>query len=162
MTIKACMEWVSGKRAEAAAILEEALLKMQEKRFIRIIADEGAAVVPILKRIALSLSAGENSALDRTYVTEVILAASEMAARYRGITALFKKSGKPLKLSKQQKNMLELLAQGYKNAEIAKMTGVSIPTVKWHLMHAYEKLEVHNSIDALIKARTLGLLTDNS
>ncbi|MCL2765463.1 MAG: LuxR C-terminal-related transcriptional regulator [Treponema sp.] len=157
LTLKACMEWASGRRAEAAGILEEALLPMQEKRFIRIIADEGAAVVPILKRIASSL--GESpAALDRTYITEVILAASEVANRCCGILAFFKKSGKPVKLSKQQTKMLELLAKGYKNAEIAKMTNVSVATVKWHLMHAYEKLDVNNSIDALLKAKSLGLL----
>ncbi|MCL2721303.1 MAG: LuxR C-terminal-related transcriptional regulator, partial [Treponema sp.] len=158
LTLKACMEWASGRRTEAAAILEKALIEMQGKKFVRIIADEGAAVVPILKRIASSLSSNEKTTLDRTYLTEVILAASETASRYCGVTANFKKSGKPVKLSKQQKKMLELLNKGYKNAEIAKMEGISIPTVKWHLMHAYEKLDVHNSIDALIKAKALGLL----
>jgi len=159
LTLKACMEWASGRRSEAANLLEEALLEMQEKRFIRIIADEGAAVVPILKRVALSLD--EKSALDRAYVTDVILAASKTAGQYCGVTAFFKKSGKPIKLSRQQTKMLELLAKGYKNAEIAKMENLSVPTVKWHLMHAYEKLGVNNAIDALLKAKTLGLLADN-
>jgi len=156
LTLKACMEWASGRRAEAAAVLEEALLAMQGKRFVRIIADEGAAIIPVLKRLTSSLN--ENAALDRVYVTEVILAASKTANHYSGITADFKKSNKPVKLSRQQKKMLELLAQGYKNAEIAKMEGLSVPTVKWHLMHAYEKLGVNNAIDALLKAKTLGLL----
>ena len=156
LTLKACMEWASGRRAEAAGILEEVLYEMQGKRFIRIIADEGAAVIPVLKRVASSL--GVKSALNRAYVTDVILAASAAANQYRGVTAFFKKSGKPVKLSKQQTKMLELLSQGYKNAEIAKMTKLSIPTVKWHLMHAYEKLEVNNAIDALIKAKTLGFI----
>jgi len=158
MTLKACMEWASGRRTEAAVILEETLFAMQEKRFIRVIADEGAAIVPVLKRIAVSLN--EHSTLNRAYVTEVILAASKTASQYCGAAVFFKKSEKPAKLSKQQKKMLALLAQGYKNAEIAKMTELSIPTVKWHLTKAYEKLEVNNGIDALLKAKTLGLLDD--
>jgi len=163
LTLKACLEWASGRRAEAAASLEEALLQIQLRRFIRIIADEGAAVVPILKRISTALSAGsgqheKNVELDRAYVTEVLLAAHKTASLYPGITLHFKKSGKPVKLSRQQKKMLELLAKGYKNPEIARLTGLALPTVKGHLMLAYEKLEVNNSIDALLKARALGIL----
>ncbi|MCL2759703.1 MAG: LuxR C-terminal-related transcriptional regulator [Treponema sp.] len=160
LTLKACMEWASGHKSEAAVFLEEALHIMQEKRFIRIIADEGAAVVPILKRIAALTN--ENSDIDRTYLTNVILAASKTSNQYSGLTVYFKKSSKPIKLSKQQNKMLQLLAQGYKNAEIAKMEKISIPTVKWHLMKVYEKLDVNNAIDALLKAKTLGLLVDEN
>jgi LuxR family maltose regulon positive regulatory protein len=54
--------------------------------------------------------------------------------------------------------MMEFLALGYNNAEIARVTGLALPTVKIHLMLAYEKLDVHNAIDAVIKARELGLI----
>ncbi|MCL2138895.1 MAG: LuxR C-terminal-related transcriptional regulator, partial [Treponema sp.] len=70
-----------------------------------------------------------------------------------------KKSGKPVKLSRQQKKMLELLAQGYTNQEIARLNSLALPTVKGHLMLAYEKLEVHTAMDAVLKARTLGLIS---
>ena len=132
----------------------------QFKDFIRVIADEGAAVVPILKRIASAMSAEDYSGgLSRTYITDVLLAAHETAQQFQGITANFRKSGKPIKLSKQQKKMLELLARGYKNQEIARLSGLALPTVKGHLMQAYEKLEVHNAMDALLKAKSLGLLS---
>ena len=158
-TLKACLEWASGHRAEAASILEKVLLDLQTHRFIRIVADEGASVVPILKRISVSISA-ENykGGLDRIYVTDVLLAAHKTATLYPGITLYFKKSGKPVKLSKQQMKMLELLAQGYKNHEIAKFSKLAIPTVKGHLMLAYEKLDVNNAIDAILKAKSLGLI----
>jgi LuxR family maltose regulon positive regulatory protein len=159
MTLKACLEWASGNRAEAATCLEEVLPEMQSKGFIRIIADEGAAVVPVLKRIADTISVKNYSGnLSRSYITEIMLAAHNVSRQHKGITANFKKSGKPVKLSKQQKKMLELLAQGYKNQEIAGITGLALPTVKGHLMLAYEKLEVNNSMDAVLKARSMGLL----
>jgi LuxR family maltose regulon positive regulatory protein len=158
-TLKACLEWACGNRAGATACLEESLLEMQDKGFIRVIADEGAAVIPVLKRIADSISAKNYSGgISRSYITEVLLAAHKVSHQHKGITANFKKSGKPVKLSKQQKKMLELLAQGYKNQEIAGLTGLAMPTVKGHLMLAYEKLEVNNAMDALIKARSMGLL----
>jgi LuxR family maltose regulon positive regulatory protein len=157
-TLKACLEWTAGSRAEAAAVLEEALVEMQGRLFIRVIADEGAAVIPILKRIAASVSAeGYSGGVTRSYVTEVLLAAHSVAKQRRGITAHFKKSGKPVKLSKQQKKVLGLLAQGYKNHEIARICDLALPTVKGHLMQVYDKLGVHNAMDALLKARELGL-----
>jgi len=160
-TLKACLEWVLGHRTEAASILEEVLLDLQNNRFIRIIADEGAAVVPILKRISIYISA-ENykGGLDRAYVTDVILAAHKTSTQYKGITAYFNRSNKPVKLSNQQKKVMELLAKGYRNQEIAKITGLALPTVKGHLMLAYEKLDVNNAMDALLKAKSLGLISD--
>ncbi|MDR2541909.1 MAG: LuxR C-terminal-related transcriptional regulator [Treponema sp.] len=160
LTLKACLEWASGSRGEAVVSLEEALLETQSRNFIRIIADEGSAIVPVLKRLVSSVqSENYTGALSRAYVTEILLAAHKTSQLYRGLTVNFKKSGKPVKLSKQQKKMLEFLAQGYKNAEIARISGLALPTVKGHLMLAYEKLEVNNSMDAILKARTLGFLS---
>jgi LuxR family maltose regulon positive regulatory protein len=158
-TLKACLDWASDSRAEAAAGLEEVLSELQRRKFIRIVADEGEAVVPILKRIAASVSVENYTGkLDRAFVTEVLLAAHDVSKRHRGITANMKKSGRPVKLSKQQKKMLELLTKGYKNEEIARIAGIALPTVKGHLMQVYEKLGVHNAMDALLKARELGLM----
>jgi LuxR family maltose regulon positive regulatory protein len=155
-TLKACIDWAEGNRAEATAGLEETLLGLHGRGFIRIVADEGAAIVPVLKRITSALP--EESGLDRAYVTEVLLAAHATAKQRRGVTANMKKSGKPVKLAKQQKRMLELLAQGYKNQDIADMEDITLNTVKWHLKQVYDKLGVHNSMDALLKARELGLM----
>ncbi|MDR0496277.1 MAG: LuxR C-terminal-related transcriptional regulator, partial [Treponema sp.] len=159
MTLKACLDWAAGSRTEAVACLEEVLSELQGRRFIRIVADEGEAVVPILKRIAASVSVENYSGkLDRAYVTEVLIAAHDASKRHSGVTANMKKSGKPVKLSRQQKKMLELLAKGYKNEEIAHIVGIALPTVKGHLSLVYEKLGVHNAMDALLKARELELM----
>jgi len=158
-TLKACLEWACGNRREAAVCLEEVLLELQNRGFIRLIADEGASVIPILKRISSIVSAADyKGKLERSYITEVLLAAHKVSRQYRGVTANFKKSGKPVKLSKQQKKMLELLAQGYKNKDISNLTGLALPTIKGHLMLAYEKLGVNNAMDAILKARALELL----
>ena len=44
------------------------------------------------------------------------------------------------------------------NAEIAEETGLSIPTIKSHTAAAYRKLDVHTAMDAVLKARELGLI----
>jgi LuxR family maltose regulon positive regulatory protein len=162
-TLKACLEWACGNHSEAAACLEETLLDLQDViggPFIRPIADEGASVVPVLKRVSANINAEDYAGkLNRAYVAEVLFAAHEVSGQHSGITAYFRKSGKPVKLSKQQMKMLELLAQGYNNAEIVRLSGLSIDTVKSHLKIAYAKLDVHNAMDAVLKAREMGLIT---
>jgi LuxR family maltose regulon positive regulatory protein len=161
-TLKACLEWACGNHSEAAACLEEALQELQDVTggpFIRPIADEGASVVPVLKRICAGLNAeASDGKLNKSYVNEVLLAAHEVSGRHRGITAYFKKSNKPVKLSKQQKKMIDFLAQGYSYGEITRLTGLTLPTVRSHLMLAYKKLDVDNKMDAVIKAREMGVI----
>lgn len=153
----AAIWWSSGHRQEAIDKLRSALALMEPFGFIRVIADEGAAVLPILKRIQSETNEQSDSSSMRTYINEVILAAHSMAKRCRGIINT-KETNRPLKLSKQQRNMLIYYSQGYKNAEISAMTGLSIPTIKSHATLAYRKLGVNNSLDAVLKARELGLI----
>lgn len=150
--------WAAGHRKEALDKLRSALDRMEPFGFIRVIADEGAAILPILKRIQSEVNASHDSnTAMRSYINEVILAAHSMSKRCSGIIKT-KERKKALKLSKQQRNMLIYYSQGYKNAEIAEMTGLSIPTIKSHASVAYRKLEVNNSLDAVLKARELGLI----
>ena len=150
--------WAAGHRKEALDKLRSALDRMEPFGFIRVIADEGAAILPILKRIQSEANeANDSNTAMRSYINEVILAAHSMSKRCSGVI-MAKERKKALKLSKQQKNMLLYYSQGYKNAEIAEMTGLSIPTIKSHASVAYRKLEVNNSLDAVLKARELGLI----
>ncbi|UJW83655.1 helix-turn-helix domain-containing protein [Hydrogenophaga sp. SL48] len=54
--------------------------------------------------------------------------------------------------------MLELLAQGLSNQQIADRMTLSLPTVKWHLTNLYGKLRVKSRATALVRARALQLL----
>lgn len=147
-----CLQWAQGEKKEAVATLELALACVQPYGFIRVVAEEGASVEPVLKRL---LAEGS---LDRGYVNEALLAAHRVARQRCGVTAGIRTGDKPIKLSRQQQEMLTLLSKGYRNAEIAAMKGLSIPTVKSHTSAAYRKLEVNNAMDAVIKARELGLI----
>lgn len=157
--ILAVLYWTLGQKKEAVTELMETLEIMQPYGFIRVVADEGAAIVPVLKRILAKVcEEGYKGKLTRSYVNELMLAAHSFGHSHKGYMRKLGPKDKPMKLSKQQKYMLELLAQGYKNAEISKMTGLSIPTIKTHTSLAYKKLEVNNAMDAVLKARELGLI----
>lgn len=50
--------------------------------------------------------------------------------------------------------ILELLAMGLPNKEIAGRLGLSTGTVRWHLENIYGKLHVHSRTEALLKFRS--------
>ncbi len=54
--------------------------------------------------------------------------------------------------------ILEALASGRSNKELARAFGISPNTVKTHLARLYEKLEVQNRVQAIEKARWLALI----
>ncbi len=51
-------------------------------------------------------------------------------------------------LSKREHEILQLIAQGYSNSDIAEKIFVSINTIKFHLKNIYTKLDVNNRIQA--------------
>ena len=64
----------------------------------------------------------------------------------------------PMALTVREREVLGLLASGCSNREIASTLFVSLPTVKTHLAHIYDKLDARNRNEALGRAMTLGLL----
>ena len=57
-------------------------------------------------------------------------------------------------LSPREHEILELLAQGFPNKEIAHHVGISDGTVRWHLRHVYDKLHVRSRTEAALKFRS--------
>lgn len=57
-------------------------------------------------------------------------------------------------LSPREREILELLAEGFPNKEIAGRVGVSDGTVRWHLQHVYHKLHVRSRTEAALKFRS--------
>ena len=63
-----------------------------------------------------------------------------------------------VELTKQELCILELVAQGLINKEIAQKLNISTATTKAHLESIYKKLNVHNRVQAVVKAITLQLI----
>jgi DNA-binding NarL/FixJ family response regulator len=57
-------------------------------------------------------------------------------------------------LSPREREILELLTQGFPNKQIADRVGVSDGTVRWHLRHVYHKLHVRSRTEAALKFRS--------
>jgi LuxR family maltose regulon positive regulatory protein len=61
-------------------------------------------------------------------------------------------------LSSREMEVLQLIAEGLSNKEVADKIYLSLRTVKWHATNIYAKLGVKNRTQAVAKARTLGIL----
>ncbi|HTB84163.1 MAG TPA: response regulator transcription factor [Candidatus Sulfotelmatobacter sp.] len=57
------------------------------------------------------------------------------------------------KLTSREREVLEFLAKGYSNKEIATRLSVSVPAIRWHLTHIYQKLHVQSRTQAVSKFR---------
>jgi DNA-binding NarL/FixJ family response regulator len=57
-------------------------------------------------------------------------------------------------LRPSERKILELLATGLPNKEIADRLGLSPGTVRWHLENIYAKLRVHSRTEAVLKFRS--------
>jgi DNA-binding NarL/FixJ family response regulator len=57
-------------------------------------------------------------------------------------------------LSPREREILELLASGFPNKQIADRLGLTDGTVRWHLRHVYNKLHVRSRTEAALKFRS--------
>ena len=63
-----------------------------------------------------------------------------------------------LNLSTREYEVLQLLAQGYSNAEIAERLFLSLSTIKTHVSNLFVKMDVKSRTQALEKAKRLNII----
>jgi len=63
-------------------------------------------------------------------------------------------------LSARELEVLQLLARGDSNPEIAEVLVLSVQTVKSYVCNIFSKLGVKNRVQAVARARALGLLSE--
>jgi DNA-binding NarL/FixJ family response regulator len=63
----------------------------------------------------------------------------------------------PAELTPRQLELLQYVAQGYTNTQIARRMGLSEGTVRTHLNHIYERLGVTGRTAAVTRMSTAGL-----
>lgn len=102
-------------------------------------------------------SVGARGFIAKTMLPESIVAAID--AVLAGGTAFDDPAlnGMPT-LTQRQAEILELLAEGHGNKEIRHRLGIAERTVRAHLTELFQLLEAHSRMQALIRARELGLI----
>lgn len=153
----AVVEWALHQKKEAQNRLQYVLVSLQQYGFIRVVANEGKAVLPILSSIIKRLEKDNNESQGLyNFSKEVYYAAYEQSKHFKGIT--YNNEISAVKLSPQQKHVLELLAKGYNFTGIVEQTGLSLNTIRTHTKITYQKLGVNNSSDAIAQAKQLGII----
>lgn len=135
---------------ELTAVLREA----ESYRFLRLITEEGAAVWPLLQREKKVLqSAGT---LDKDWLRRVLDEAAEVSRRYP--LYLKKRAAAAADFSGTALTILRLQADSLSVNQIAQRLALKPDNVKYHIKENYRKLDVDNKADALLAARSLGLI----
>lgn len=115
--------------------------------------------------ILTAMEAGASGYLLKAAPQDEILAGVRSVARGEvalspAIAAtLVRRVGRPVvALSPRETEVLALVAQGLSNPDIAKRLFLGEATVKTHLLHVFEKLDVKDRTRAVTRAMELGLL----
>jgi LuxR family maltose regulon positive regulatory protein len=156
--LQALAHHLRGEEQEALTVLAQALHLAEPEGYIRIFVDEGPPMAALLSQ----LWAQERKQGPTVYLDTVLAAflPDNMALEPQPKTAGQRATAQPLldPLSERELEVLQLIARGDSNPEIAKELVLSVDTVKRHVYNIFPKLGVKNRVKAVAQARTLGLL----
>jgi LuxR family maltose regulon positive regulatory protein len=147
---------------QALDALSAAIQLAEPENYIRIFVDEGQTIAVLLSKLqAEQRKHGLTPYLDTVLAT--FFQQSKDDERQPKSMAECTKSQLLLEsLSERELEVLQLLAQGVSNREIAQKLVIALDTVKRHVSHIFSKLGVNNRIQAVRRARELGLLDHES
>jgi LuxR family maltose regulon positive regulatory protein len=145
-----------GEMEKALQLLAEALPLAEPGGFIRLFVDEGP---PMARLLYAALSRKIAPAYVRRLLAAFPVTGSEAAAAAPSSSAAAAASEWVEPLSEREIEVLQLIAQGLTNREVADRLYLSLHTVKTHARNIYAKLGVKNRTEAVAKGRGLGILS---
>jgi LuxR family maltose regulon positive regulatory protein len=145
-----------GGMGQALTVLEEALRLAEAGGYTRVFLSEG----PAMQRLLAQWLAHADRGPLRDYALKLL---SQFDAEPHRVLGARKTGSLPDNLveplSPRELEVLELMARGNTNQEIAAHLIVAVGTVKSHAASIYRKLEAANRTEAVSRARELGLLS---
>jgi LuxR family maltose regulon positive regulatory protein len=156
LVFKALALQARGNAAEALDTIRQALNLAEPEGYVRTFVDAGEAMAELLS-MALSKGIAPDYAIFH-YSGRLLAAFSE--DEHKGEAERSASSTQALveRLSQRELEVLQLIAEGLSNREIAARLVISLSTVKGHTANIYGKLGVHRRTLAVARARELGLL----
>lgn len=140
-----------GRAPETFPLVESCLVLAEPEGYIRIFLDVGE---PARELLAAYL---RSNAPDRKRYAQNVLNAFSPVGQM--ISPALQPAGLTEQLSRRELEVLQLMALGMTNQEIAGQLIVAPGTVKAHTASIYRKLDVSNRTEAAARARELGLLS---
>ena len=146
-------------RIAALYALRRAVTLAEPGRYIRLFVAEGDPLAILLRHLLEGQRAQKASgqATNIAYLTTLLKAFTQPSTFFLPPSLA---DSQPLfePLSLREREVLRLIADGRKNREIADELVVVTGTVKAHINMIYQKLGVTNRVQAVTRARSLGLL----
>jgi LuxR family maltose regulon positive regulatory protein len=139
-----------GKQDDALDAMAEALSLASGEGYVRAILDQGE---PVIRLLYLAAQEGIQPAYSLQLIQE-FEQVSPSAVRVLGRSTELVEG-----LSEREVEVLNLIAKGSTNQEIAQELILSLYTVKSHARNIYSKLGVKNRTEAVARARRIGLLS---
>jgi LuxR family maltose regulon positive regulatory protein len=152
LILQALVFYAQGDTEQALTTLEKALTLAESEGFIRIFVDEGPPMSRLLyEAVTRGIVPG--------YANRLLAAfpMSEPEQTDPSITQI-PKSKLVEPLSEREIEVLQLIAEGLTNQEVASRLFLALSTVKVHTRNIYGKLGAHHRADAVAKARAFGIL----
>jgi LuxR family maltose regulon positive regulatory protein len=143
LVLQAMILFYQGRTESALSHLARALSLAEPEGYVRIFVDEGKPMTVMLRQAA---AAG----ISPEYIGMLLKALG--APTPSASLSLFDS------LSKRELEVLRLIATGLTSREIAEELVVTLGTIKTHINHIYQKLDVHSRTQAVARARQLDLL----
>ncbi|RQT19117.1 helix-turn-helix transcriptional regulator [Burkholderia contaminans] len=134
----------AGDEDTAIAMLARALEYGQDNGLVRTFVDEGPLVESMLARVQKRLD--RFPTLGAWYPRELTRA---FDAQHAASSAPASRPGVAGNLSAREVEILDYVARGLSNKEIARALRVAPETIKWHLKNIFEKLNVTSRIQAV-------------
>ncbi len=140
------------QKTAAVSLLKEALAFAETEGYLRPFIDDSELITPILRKIA----AEAPHTLSTAYLEKLFAACDIFVIR----PAIQKhcEIKKQEELTLREIQILEWMAQGLRNKDIAGRGCIAITTVKSHVSSILDKLNVKNRTQAVLKAREMNLL----
>jgi LuxR family maltose regulon positive regulatory protein len=157
LVLQAVAHQAHGERDQAAHLLADALALAKPGGFIRIFVDEGLPMAHLLSAAAVR-------GVMPDYV-DTLLAAFDAEAQKRKDESYLPPTPLPPSvqpliepLTPREREVLQLIAAGLSNPEIAEELVIAVTTVKTHVKNIYGKLQVTRRFEAAARAQDLNLL----
>lgn len=152
MMLQALAFYDGGDAFQAMTTLERALTLAETEGFIRIFVDEGTPMARLLYEAL-------NRGIAPDYVRRLLqVFPIEEPKQVDPSVSQVSESCYIEPLSEREIEVLQFIAEGLTNQEIATKLFLSLHTVKTHNRNIYSKLNAHNRTEAVARARAVGIL----
>jgi len=141
--------------SDAIESLGRALELAEPQGYVLLFLEEGPELIPLLNAVAVQRSTPERV---KKYA-HMLLETFDEIGKSPIPQSTIETNGLVEQLTSREVEVLGLLAIGASNQDIADMLVITVRTVKKHTGNIYGKLNVNSRIQAVTRARELGLLT---